>query len=81
MARGFSYLTAVFDVFSRRALAHRVAITLEAEHAVEVLKEALVRYGAPDIVNTDQGSQFTARDFVEAVEKSGAKISMNGKRA
>jgi len=57
MAHGFVYLTAVVDVFSRHILAHRVAITLEAQHAVEVIQEALARYGTPDIVNTDQGSQ------------------------
>jgi putative transposase len=59
MARGFVYLTAVVDVASRRVLAHRVAITLEAIHAKEVIEQALARYGTPEIVNTDQGSQFT----------------------
>ncbi len=49
------YLTAVVDVFSRRILAHRVSITLEARHAVETIHEALARHGTPDIVNTDQG--------------------------
>lgn len=54
MARGFVYLTAVVDLASRKILAHRVAITLEATHAVEALEEALARYGLPDIVNTDR---------------------------
>ena len=81
MAHGFVYLTAVVDVFSRHILAHRVAITLEAQHAVEVIQEALARYGTPDIVNTDQGSQFTAQDFVDAVQNSGAKLSMDGRGA
>jgi putative transposase len=81
MTRGFVYLTAVVDVCSRRVLAHRVAITLEAIHAKEVLQEALHRYGTPEIVNTDQGSQFTAADFVEAVVDSGAKLSMDGRGA
>ncbi|CAM2157644.1 DDE-type integrase/transposase/recombinase [Paraburkholderia tropica] len=54
------YLTAVADWVSRKILAHRVAITLEANHAVEALAEAFARYGLPDIVNTDQGSHFTA---------------------
>lgn len=81
MARGFVYLTAVVDVFSRRILAHRVAITLEALHAVEAIQEALARFGPPQIVNTDQGSQFTAQDFVDAVQGSGAKLSMDGKGA
>ena len=81
MARGFVYLTAVVDVFSRRILAHRVAITLEALHAVEAIQEALARFGPPEIVNTDQGSQFTAQDFVDAVQGSGAQLSMDGKGA
>jgi len=56
MARGFVYLTAVVDVASRRVLAHKVAITLEAVHAKEVIEQALAKYGTPEIVNTDQGS-------------------------
>ena len=60
MTRGFVYLTAVVDWASRKVLSHRVAITLEAVRAVEALEEAFARYGLPDIVNTDQGSQFTA---------------------
>ena len=67
MARGFVYLTAAVDWASRKVLAQRVAITLEAVHAVDVLEEAFTRYGLPDIVNTDQGSQFTASAFTEAV--------------
>ena len=67
MARGFVYLTAVVDVNSRRILAHRVAITLEAVYAVEALQEAYARFGTLDIVNTDQDSQFTAQEFVDAV--------------
>jgi putative transposase len=59
MARGFVYLTAVVDVASRRVLAHKVAITLEACHAREVIEQAFARWGTPEIVNTDQGSQFT----------------------
>lgn len=56
MARGFVYLTAVVDWATRKILAYRVAITLEAAHAVEALEEAFARYGQPEIVNTDQGS-------------------------
>lgn len=67
MARGFVYLTVVVDWASRKVLSHRVAITLEAVHAVEALEEAFARYGWPDIMNTDQGSQFTAGAFTEAV--------------
>ncbi len=66
---------------SRKILAHRVAITLEATHAVEALEEAFVRYGLPDIVNTDEGSQFTAATFTEAVLSRGVQLSMDGKGA
>jgi putative transposase len=81
MARGFVYLTAVVDVYSRRILAHRTAITLEACHAVDALEEAYNRFGKPEIVNTDQGSQFTAQDFVDAVLGNGVKLSMDGRGA
>ena len=81
MARGFVYLTAVVDWFSRKVMAAKVAITLEACHAVEVLQEAFNRHGTPDIVNTDQGSQFTAHEFVQVVKDRGCKLSMDGRGA
>ena len=81
MARGFVYLTAVVDVASRRVLAHKVATTLEACHAREVIKQALARWGKPEIVNTDQGSQFTATTFTEAVLSQGCQLSMDGRGA
>jgi putative transposase len=81
MARGFVYLTAVVDVASRRVLTHKVAITLEACHAVEIIEEAFARFGLPEIVNTDQGSQFTASDFTDAVLNKGCKLSMDGRGA
>ena len=81
MARGFVYLTAVVDVASRKVLAHRVAITLEAIHAKEVIEQALRQYGAPEIVNTDQGSQFSAEEFTAAVLGAGSKLSMDGRGA
>ena len=81
MARGFVYLTAVVDVASRRVLAHKVAITLEACHAREIIEEAFARYGTPEIVNTDQGSQFTATEFTDAVLARGCKLSMDGRGA
>lgn len=74
MARGFVYLTAVVDWASRKILAHRVAITLEATRAVEVLEEAFARYGLPDVVNTDQSSQFTAGTFTESVLGRGIRL-------
>ena len=79
MAKGFVYLTAVIDWASRKVLAAKVAITLEACHAVEVREEAYQQYGYPQIVNVDQGSQFTAEAFVNPVTPSGAHISMDGK--
>ena len=81
MARGFVYLTAVVDVASRKVLAHRVAITLEACHAREVIEQALTRYGTPQIVNTDQGSQFSAEEFTSVVLTAGCKMSMDGRGA
>ena len=81
MARGFVYLTAVVDVASRMVLAHKVAITLEACHAKEIIEQAFARYGLPEIVNTDQGSQFTADEFTYAVLSRGCKLSMDGKGA
>ena len=81
MARGFVYLTAVVDVASRRVLAHKVATTLEACHAREVIELAFARWGTPDIVNTDQGSQFTASEFTDAVLAQGCELSMDGRGA
>jgi putative transposase len=81
MKKGFVYLTAVVDVYSRRILAHRTAITLESVHAVEALAEAFARFGKPEIVNTDQGSQFTAQEFVDLVIGHGVKLSMDGRGA
>ena len=78
MARGFVYLTAVIDWATCKVLAHKVAITLEACHAIDVLNEAFAKYDAPQIVNTDQGSQFTAHDFVQTVKDNNCQISMDG---
>jgi putative transposase len=79
MARGWVYLAAVLDWASRRVLAHRVSITMEADFCVEALREAAARWGPPEIVNTDQGSQFSGDDFVAAVKSLGALQSMDGK--
>ncbi len=81
MSKGFAYLTAVVDWASRKVLAAKVAITLEACHAVDVLEQAFRQYGKPEIVNTDQGSQFTAKAFVEAVKSQGCQLSMDGRGA
>ena len=79
MARGFIYLTAVLDWFTRRVLAWRVSITLEADFCIEAVEEALARHGAPEIFNTDQGSQFTSTDFINVLASRKIKISMDGK--
>ena len=79
MARGWVYLVAVLDWHSRRVLSHRVSITMEADFCVAALEEAITRHGAPEIVNTDQGSQFTGADFVAAVKGCGARHSMDGR--
>jgi len=81
MARGFVYLTAVVDVVSRKVLAHKLAITLEAVHAKEVIEQAFARYGVPEIVNTDQGSQFTAVEFTDVVLARGCQLPMDGRGA
>ena len=78
MTKGFVYLTAVVDVASRQVLSHKVAITLEACHAREIMQEAFARYGTPEIVNTDQGSQFTAEEFTDVVLAKGCNLSMDG---
>jgi len=81
MARGFVYLAAVIDWFSRRVLAWRLSITLEAAFCVEALEEALARHGRPEIFNTDQGSQFTGGAFTGVLTRNGIAISMDGKGA
>ena len=79
MARGFVYLTAVVDWFSRRVLAWRVSIGMEVDFCLEALEEALATYGAPEIFNTDQGSQFTSVAFTSLLQRNAIRISMDGK--
>jgi len=79
MARGFVYLTAVVDWFSRRVLSHRVSITMEAGFCIEALEEALAKHGRPEIFNTDQGSQFTSEAFTRVLIANKIAISMDGK--
>ena len=81
MARGFVYLVAVVDWFTRRVLSHRVSITMEADFCVAALEEALTKHGKPEIFNSDQGSQFTSEAFTGALIKHEIKISMDGKGA
>ena len=79
MARGFVYLVAVVDWFSRRVLAHRVSITMEADFCVAALQEAIGKYSKPTIFNTDQGSQFTSEAFTGVLIENGIAISMDGR--
>ena len=78
MARGFLYLVAIIDVYSRYVLSWRLSNTLDAGFCVEALEEAL-RKGRPDIFNTDQGAQFSSAVFTGMLEHHGLKISMDGK--
>jgi putative transposase len=79
MAKGFVYLVAVMDWFSRRVLSWRLSITMETDFCVEALTEAMERYGQPEIFNTDQGVQFTSTGFVDELAERGVRISMDGK--
>jgi putative transposase len=81
MAKGFVYLAVVLDWFSRRVLSWRVSITMEASFCIETLQEALVNHGKPNIVNTDQGSQFTCEAFTDVLTKNEIRISMDGRGA
>jgi putative transposase len=81
MARGFVYLAAVVDWFSRRILSWRVSITMEVEFCLDALAEALARYGKPEIFNTDQGSQFTSAGFTGLLLENAIAISMDGRGA
>lgn len=79
LARGFAYLVAVIDWYSRRVLSWRLSETLDSSFCVEALREALKRYGTPMIFNTDQGSQFTAETFTSELLDRGIKVSMDGR--
>jgi putative transposase len=81
MAKGFVYLAAIIDWFTRKVLSWRVSITMETAFCVEALEEALVKHGAPAIFNTDQGSQFTSEAFTGVLKERGILISMDGKGA
>ena len=79
MTKGFMYLVAIMDWHTRRVLSWRVSNTLDTDFCIEALEEALQRYGAPEIFNTDQGSQFTSDAFTRVLKDHGIKISMDGK--
>ena len=79
MAHGFQYLVAILDVASRKVLAWRLSNTLTTDFCVEALEEALTKYGRPEIFNTDQGSQFTSKEWTDVLNAAEVKISMDGK--
>ena len=79
MVKGFLYLVTVIDWHSRKALAHRLSNTMDAAFCVEVMEDAIVRYGTPEVFNTDQGAQFISEAFTGALKEHGVRISMDGK--
>jgi putative transposase len=81
MARGFVYLVAVIDVYSRKILAWRISNTLTADFCIEALEEAIARHGVPEIFNSDQGTQFTDAGFVGVLSRHRIRISMDGRGA
>jgi putative transposase len=80
MCHGFMYLVAIMDWYSRKVLSFRFSNTLDADFCVEALEEALGRYGKPDIFNTDQGAQFTSKEFTALLHDNAVRISMDGRR-
>ena len=81
MARGFVYLAAVVDWYSRRVLSWRVSTTMDTHFCLEAVEEAMEKFGKPEIFNTDQGSQFTSLAFTGLLKDNGIRISMDGKGA
>ncbi|OED49259.1 integrase [Rhodobacteraceae bacterium (ex Bugula neritina AB1)] len=79
MRRGFLYLVAIMDWFSRKVLAWRLSNGMESSFCIEALKEALAKYGKPEIMNSDQGSQFTGFEWTQALTDAAVKISMDGR--
>jgi putative transposase len=79
MQKGFMYLTAIIDVFSRYIVGWGLSNTLEAAASLQVLKEAVTEHGKPEIVNSDQGSQFTCKEYIEYLKRESISISMDGK--
>jgi len=79
MARGFLYLVAILDLYSRKVLSWRLSNTLDSTFCVDALEEALRRHGTPEIFNTDQGAQFTSDAFTDVLKQADIRISMDGK--
>jgi putative transposase len=79
MRKGFMYLTAIIDVYSRYVVGWQIANSMEAENQTDLLQMAIQRYGAPEIINSDQGSQYTSEHWVETLKELHITISMDGK--
>lgn len=79
MAKGFLYLVAIIDWYSRKVLAWELSNSMDARFCVEALETAIEKYGKPEIFNTDQGSQFTSEAFTSVLKKNDIRISMDGK--
>ena len=79
LAWGFAYLVAIVDWYSRCVLSWRLSNTLEADFCIEALREAIAKYGAPDVFNTDQGTQFTSQEFISVLVSNNISISMDGR--
>ena len=79
MGKGFLYLTVIMDWFSRKVLSWELSNTLDTSFCASALKETLQRYGKPEIFNTDQGSQYTSKDFTDILKDNGIDISMDGR--
>ena len=79
MAKGFAYLVAIIDLYSRKVMSWQLSNTMDASFCIETLEDAIQRFGPPEIFNTDQGSQFTSDSFTSVLKAHGVKISMDGK--
>lgn len=79
MVRGFCYLVGIIDVFSRRLLAWRVSNSLDTRFCLDALEKTLVRFGRPEIFNSEQGAQFTSKALTGVLEDSNIRVSMDGK--
>ena len=79
MRQGFPYLVVILDWSTRRVVAWRLSNTLTVGFCIEALREALARFGTPEIFNSDQGSQFTSEEFTGVLREHGVQISMDGR--
>ena len=79
MRKGFLYLVAIMDWYSRKVLSWRLSAAMDVDFCLDALEEALTKYGTPEIFNTDQGSQFTSTAFTKELQSHGILISMDGR--